>query len=200
MIIFTVIGMVFVAGIMLAAIYLIYSNFIHPLLQAISLTRWQIACVKPTRSVSFKDFWASVCHYYSIGGWVGTRTWNNLGEWRGIGRWEVYDDNEPRMESSPKMEPKEVERLIIKMCVDSQSLQPLIKGITSGQIKFLVIPRSAQFFFGMQSIGGLIKFENDQYFYTYIEGEYLDKLKFTEEDKTELELQLSKINDKLRNI
>lgn len=90
MFIFTAIGMIFVGFIVLIAIYLIYSNYIHPLFQAISLTRWQIACVKPTRKVTFKDFWVCICHYYEVGGWVGTRTWNDLSEWRGIGRWEVY--------------------------------------------------------------------------------------------------------------
>lgn len=90
MFIFTAIGMIFVGCIVLIAIYLMYSNYIHPLFQAISLTRWQIACVKPTRKVGFKDFWACICHYYEVGGWVGSHTWNDLGEWRGIGRWKVY--------------------------------------------------------------------------------------------------------------
>ena len=91
MIFFEIVGAITVAFFVTVAISVLYSLFVHPLFQAISLTRWNIACEKILGGYDKNyPYWKVFKHYYSIGGWPGERTWNSVGEWRGIGRWEVY--------------------------------------------------------------------------------------------------------------
>lgn len=92
MIIFTIIGVIVVAGFVLACLAVIYSQFVHPLFQAISLSNWYLACVEADAEVSMVKlpYWRLIRHYYEVGGWPGERTWNSVGEWYGIGRWRVF--------------------------------------------------------------------------------------------------------------
>lgn len=91
MIFFTIIGGAVCAGISFFVLAILYWFFVHPLFQAVSLTRWNIACGKAT-NIDFTNYpyWKVFKGYYSVGGWPGERTWNSIGEWRGIGRWQVF--------------------------------------------------------------------------------------------------------------
>ncbi|QOI58279.1 hypothetical protein pSal_SNUABM02_046 [Salmonella phage pSal-SNUABM-02] len=91
MIFFTIIGGAVCAGVGFFVLAILYWFFVHPLFQAVSLTRWNIACGKAT-NIDFTNYpyWKVFKGYYSVGGWPGERTWNSIGEWRGIGRWQVF--------------------------------------------------------------------------------------------------------------
>lgn len=96
---FEFVGVITVTVFLMVTLGVLYSLFVHPVFQAVSLTRWNIACGKAT-NIDFANYpyWKVFKGYYSIGGWPGERTWNSIGEWRGIGRWEVYtpeDDEAP---------------------------------------------------------------------------------------------------------
>lgn len=95
------------------------------------------------------------------------------------------------------------EQEIFQVCLKLKTLRPLIQAVRFGAIKFRPLPRTAQFYFGMESTGGLIRFEHDIYFYTFINGNSLDKMIFVndpKDSKTSLQQELSAINDNLRGI
>lgn len=95
MIMFTIIGMFVTGMLFLVVLAVLYWEFVHPIFQAISLTRWNIACGKKM-GIDFTDYpYLKVfSNYYTIGGHPGVRTWNTYGEWLGIGRWLVFDSEE----------------------------------------------------------------------------------------------------------
>lgn len=96
MIFFTVIGAIVTAGVFAAILGYLYFMFLHPLFQAFSLTNWYLTCLKADGGVNMTSlpYWRLVAHYYTVGGWVGVRTWNSIGEWYGIGRWRIFPDED----------------------------------------------------------------------------------------------------------
>lgn len=95
------------------------------------------------------------------------------------------------------------EKEIIRLCRTKGTLRPLHQAIRFGAVKFKPLPRSNSHFFAMKSLGGLIVFEHDFYFYTKIDGIFLDRMVFLNDKpgfKGQFERTLSEINDGLRGI
>lgn len=95
------------------------------------------------------------------------------------------------------------EQQILELCRRHKTLKPLLQAIRYGVIKFYPLPRTPTTYFAMSSNEGTIIFENDIYFYTRINNSYLDKYVFTKDRpgiRSEIEQELSRINDKLRGI
>lgn len=81
---------------------------------------------------------------------------------------------------------------------------PLIQAVRFGAIKFKKLDPTPQYSFGMESMDGLIKFEDDIYFYCNIDNRNLDRMIFLKDEgeanKTRLYQALAAINRGLRGI
>lgn len=96
MIFFTIVGVATCVAISLLALVVLYWMFIHPAFQALSISRWLVACEKladPGKKLTIKQKWGLFKWGYQIGGLEGRHS-NRYGEWRGIGKWIVYDQNQ----------------------------------------------------------------------------------------------------------
>ncbi|UQS92984.1 hypothetical protein BRM13313_00054 [Salmonella phage BRM 13313] len=89
---FEIVGVITTCVFAIITLGVVYYSFIHPIFQAISITRWLTACSlelgnkPPTLSAKWEFFkWA-----YETGGVRTTRYSNNVGEWCGIGRWHLF--------------------------------------------------------------------------------------------------------------
>ncbi|BBD52219.1 hypothetical protein [Enterobacter phage EspM4VN] len=97
---FELVGMFTVTVFLVVVIGMLYSLFVHPVFQAISIMRWFTACSLSAgnKSPTLKEKWNFFKWGYEIGGVRTTRYSNNMGEWCGIGRWQVY---KPEDEEAP---------------------------------------------------------------------------------------------------
>lgn len=84
-----------ILGIILVSI--IYLTFIHPIFQAVSITRWACACEKlidSEKKITLRVLWAMFKWGYVVGSDHGIRYHNRFGEWSGIGKWRVYENED----------------------------------------------------------------------------------------------------------
>lgn len=95
---FEIVGVITVTVFVLGVLGVLYTLFIHPFFQAISLVRWVTACSLSVgnRTPSLSDKWSFFKWGYEIGGARTTRYSNNAGEWCGIGRWRVFKDEDDK--------------------------------------------------------------------------------------------------------
>lgn len=93
---FEFVGVITVTVFLMVTLGVLYSLFVHPVFQAISIMRWFTACSLSAgnKSPTLKEKWNFFKWGYEIGGVRTTRYSNNTGEWCGIGRWQVFKSEE----------------------------------------------------------------------------------------------------------
>lgn len=94
---FEFVGVVTVALFVTTFLAVVYTLFIHPVFQAISIMRWACACEKlidPEKKITLRVLWAMFKWGYVVGSNHGIRYHNRFGEWSGIGKWRIYEDED----------------------------------------------------------------------------------------------------------
>lgn len=96
MIAFTIIGFLFCRVIALIIIGMLYVWLIHPAIQAVSILRWTMACMRKATGdeIPFKTKLSIFAQSYHLGGMQCSRITNRYGEWYGVGDWQLYRSEE----------------------------------------------------------------------------------------------------------
>lgn len=93
---FQIVGAITTIVFVAITLWILYSSFIHPIFQALSIMRWLTACSLKSGSEcpSLSSKWKFFKWAYEVGGVRTTRYSNNVGEWFSIGNWRLYESED----------------------------------------------------------------------------------------------------------
>lgn len=94
---FQVVGIITCVVLVGLFLTVLYTLFIHPVFQALSVMRYVCACERvadPGVKLTLRTRWKAFIWGYEIGGISATRYSCRFGEWSGIGKWRIYQNED----------------------------------------------------------------------------------------------------------